>query len=141
MQPASDDRRPGVGVGVFIVKDGKVLFGHRLSKHGYGTWAPPGGKLEFGESWEDCARREVTEETGLEIANIRFLTTTNDVYQDEGVHFVTILVACDWVAGEPEVKEPEKCERWEWVAWDQLPSPLMLVMQHFLETGINPINS
>jgi 8-oxo-dGTP diphosphatase len=63
----------------------------------------PGGHLEHGESFADCAKREALEETGLEIGNIRFLTATNDV-MEEGKHYVTVFVT-GVVVGEK--KEPE----------------------------------
>jgi 8-oxo-dGTP diphosphatase len=59
--------RPRVGIGVIILKNGRVLLGKRKSSHGTGTWHFPGGHLEFGESLEDCSRREVLEETGMKI--------------------------------------------------------------------------
>jgi 8-oxo-dGTP diphosphatase len=61
--------RPKVGVGVFIIKDKKILMGKRINSHGEGTWSLPGGHLEFFETFEDCAKREVMEETGLKISN------------------------------------------------------------------------
>jgi len=45
------DKVPRVGLGVLIIKDGKVLLGRRKGAHGEGTWAPPGGHLECGESF------------------------------------------------------------------------------------------
>ena len=52
-----DREKPGVGVGVIVVKDGKLLLGKRKT-HGKNTWSVPGGWLSFSESWEDCAVRE-----------------------------------------------------------------------------------
>jgi ADP-ribose pyrophosphatase YjhB (NUDIX family) len=57
-----------------------------------GTWALPGGHLEFGESFETCAEREVLEETGLKISDVRFLTAVNSVMGDENKHYVTIFM-------------------------------------------------
>ncbi len=53
--------RPKVGVGVIVVKEGKVLLLQRKNSHGSGTWCFPGGHLEYGESLEECAKREVLE--------------------------------------------------------------------------------
>lgn len=66
-----------------------------------GTLQCPGGHLEFGESFRTTAAREVLEETGLEVGNIKFLTATNDVF-DEGKHYVTIFVTCT-IVGENKV--------------------------------------
>ncbi len=133
-----ETKRPKVGVGVWIVKDGKVLLGKRKNAHGEGAWAAPGGHLEWGESVEDCARRETAEETGIEIANIRYATFTNDVFEAEGKHYVTLAVTADYASGEPRVMEPEKCERWGWFAWDELPEPRFLPLQNLLKQGFRP---
>lgn len=60
---------PQVGVGVLILRDGKVLLGRRKGSHGAGCWSAPGGHLEFGEAVEDCALREALEETGLALSD------------------------------------------------------------------------
>ncbi len=66
----------------------------RLGAHGRGEFAVPGGHLEFGESWEDCAKREVLEETGLQLSNLRFETAVNSVFGDDA-HYVTIFMRGD----------------------------------------------
>lgn len=130
--------RPIVGIGVAIRKDGKVLLGKRCGSHGKGVWSFTGGHLEFGESWEDCARRETSEEAGIEIGNIRFGFLTNDVFKDEGRHSVTIFMLADHVSGLPEVMEPDKFEKWEWFAWDELPEPLFLPIRNAIRSGFDP---
>lgn len=57
-----------------------------------GTWGLPGGHLEFGESFETCATREVLEETGLIIHSLRFLAVVNSVMHAEGKHYAVIFV-------------------------------------------------
>ena len=58
---------PRVGVGVMIVRDGRVLMGRRMSGQRPGWWGWIGGKLEFGETLQECARREAREEAGVEV--------------------------------------------------------------------------
>ena len=118
--------RPLIGVAVIVIKNGKVLLGRRKNAHGDGTWAFPGGHLEFCESIEACARREIFEETGVSITNLRYGPFTNDIFQKEGKHYVTLFVLADYESGEPRVKEPDKCEVWQWHPW---PPP---VKPHFL---------
>lgn len=113
-----------VGIGVFIFKDGKFLMMKRKGAHGAGTWAPPGGHLEFNESFEDTARREVMEETGLTIKNVRFGAVTNDIFATENKHYVTIWLMTDYADGKERILEPEKCTDMKWCSFDELPQPL-----------------
>ena len=86
------DKIPKVGLGVCIVKDNTVLLGKRKNAHGEGSWCFPGGHLEFGESYEECARRETFEEVGLSIKNLQLVTATNDIFPREDKHYVTIYI-------------------------------------------------
>ena len=119
-----EEQRPKVGIAVVIERNNKILLGKRKGSHKSGFWAVPGGHLEFNETLEDCAIREVMEETGLTIKNIRKDTFTNDIMKDEGKHYITCFVRADCENGEPKIMEPDKCEEWGWFDWDNLPSPL-----------------
>ncbi len=130
--------RPKVGVGVCILKEGKVLLGKRKSSHGAGDWHFPGGHLEYGEEPEETAVREVMEETGVKIKNVRFSTITNDVFEKEGKHYITICMIADYDSGEPKVLEPEKAELWDWYKWDELPKPLFLPLKNLVKKGFKP---
>ncbi|MBS3123103.1 NUDIX domain-containing protein [Candidatus Woesearchaeota archaeon] len=132
------EKRPKVGVGVIVIKDRKVLLGKRKNTHGEGHWSYPGGHLEFGESWEECCRREVMEETGIEIKNLRFGTLTNDVFEGEDKHYITICMISDFASGEVKIMEPEKCEEWNWFEWHDLPQPLFLPTINQLKNNFNP---
>lgn len=127
---------PRVGVGVIVLRQGLVLLGLRQGSHGAGTWALPGGHLEFGESVEQCAEREVREETGLEIRSPSQATYSNDLF--EGKHYVTLFVVAHDVAGEPRVLEPDKCSRWEWFRWSKLPQPLFQPLASIHAAGYAP---
>lgn len=126
---ASSSLQVRVGVGAFILKSSRenpenphFLFGKRRNAHGAGTYALPGGHLEFGETPEQCAAREVMEETGLKVSNVQFLTATNDYMPAEGKHYITLFTVCsrDNNDDEPQLLEPDKCEEWEWASWEDL---------------------
>ena len=132
------ERTPRVGVGVLVVRDGRLLLGERLGSHGAGTWAPPGGHLEFGESPDGCARRELLEETGLATTSIEPGPYTSDLFPLEGRHYVTLFVVASGVTGEPGLREPAKCARWEWFAWSDLPAPLFAPLDSLRRQGYVP---
>lgn len=132
------NERPKVGVGVMVLKNGQVLLGKRKNAHGDGAWSFPGGHLEFGEAWADCAARETLEETGVAIKNLRFGTVTNDIFPIEGKHYITLYMVSDYDSGEVTLREPEKCERWEWFSWDQLPEPLFIPIENLLKQNFKP---
>ncbi|MCX6781821.1 MAG: NUDIX hydrolase [Candidatus Magasanikbacteria bacterium] len=133
-----EDKRPKVGVGVIIIKNGRILMGKRKNSHGDGTWSFPGGHLEFNETWEDCAARETMEEAGIKINGIRFGTATNDIFSNEEKHYITIFMLADYDSGEIKIMEPDKCEKWEWFEWGDLPRPLFLPIQNLLRDNYNP---
>ena len=112
-----------VGIGVMIFKDNKVLFGKRKGSHGEGEYAFPGGHLDYMETIEDCAKRETFEETGIEIENIRFQFVAN-VCKYKPKHYLHIGVIVDYKSGEVQLREPDKCENWNWYSLDNLPEPL-----------------
>ncbi|KAH7260910.1 NUDIX hydrolase domain-like protein [Fusarium redolens] len=119
----STEPHPRVGVAALIYnRDGKFLTGKRIGSHGAGTIQLPGGHLDYGESFLACAERETLEETGLKIRAIKHVATTNDVFQTEKKHYITIFVYCEMVDqnAEPQILEPKKCEGWYWKTWDDL---------------------
>ena len=119
----NENQRPKVGIGVTILKEGKVLLGKRKGSHGQGEYAAPGGHLEYLESFEECAKRETFEEAGIEIDNIRFQFLAN-VKRYKPKHYVHIGLIADWKSGQPKAMEPDKCEGWDWYDLDRLPQPL-----------------
>lgn len=128
-----------VGVGVLIVRNAQVLLGKRLGAHGAGTWATPGGHLEFGESVEDCARRETAEETGLALSRVAPAPYTSTVMPDVGRHYVTcFVVATVRDTAVARVVEPDRCEAWAWFAWDALPEPLFAPLHTLVQSGYCP---
>lgn len=86
-----------VGVGVLARHPGTddVLIGKRTVKHGHGSYSFPGGHLEYGEGFVECAARELMEETNLTFQNeardVLLVTTLNNVFPESGKHYVTVL--------------------------------------------------
>src|SRR5262249_6098037 len=129
------------GVGVIIIREGLLLLGRRIGAHGAGTWALPGGHLEFGETIADCARREAKEETGLLVESVAPAPYTNDIMASEGRHYVTLFVQATVGAGDPSVLEPEKRAGWQWFKWRTLPAPLFQPLATLVASGYVPANA
>ena len=133
------EESPKVGIAVFVLKGGKILMLKRKGSHGEGTWALPGGKLEFGESFFDTAIREVEEECGLKVSNPRFVCITNDIFE-EGKHYITVYIATDYVSGEAKIMEKQKASGMGWFNLDKLPQPLFLSTQNLVSNNCFPKN-
>ncbi len=127
---------PQVGVGVLIFRDGKLLLGQRKGSHGAGDWSAPGGHLEFGESPEACARREVLEETGLQLHSVHNGAFVSDVFPAVNRHYITLLMVASDASGEPQLREPDKCAGWHWFAPEALPEPLFAPLQSWLRATV-----
>lgn len=125
--------RASVGVGVIVRKDGDILQIQRQGSHGAGSWSVPGGHIDFGESVEQCAAREVMEETGVTIKNPRFLGYTNDIFEVEGKHYVTLWVEADYDSGEPVITSPRETAFVGWIPVTQLREPRFVPFQNFLD--------
>jgi len=129
---------PRIGVGVIVKRGNKILLGKRKGAHGEGTWCFPGGHLEFKERIGDCAKREVLEETGIKIKNILLGPYTNDFFEKENRHYITLFAMAEYESGKVEIMEPKKCEKWEWFSWDKLPKKLFTPVKNLIKSGYNP---
>jgi 8-oxo-dGTP diphosphatase len=138
MPEQQEKPRPLVGVAVLVKNGDRILLLKRQNVHGAGTWAPPGGHLEFGESFEERATTEVQEETGVQITELKFRVVTNDVFEAEHKHYVTIWFEAKYVSGEPKLNAPHESSDISWFTWDSLPQPLFLPLQHLLEGKTYP---
>jgi len=118
-----------VAITAIVAKDGKYLITRRVKtkKRWPGKWTVPGGRLEVNDyanspkDTEDCwynvlenvVRREVREETGLEIANIDYVTSLATIDSD-GVPLLVISCVADWASGEVVLQEEEP-DRYAWI--------------------------
>ena len=90
-----------VGSAVLVEREGRVLLGKRGKEPAYGSLVIPGGKVELYEDFADTARREIREETGLEITNLRQLGAYQIIDRENENHRVIIYWRADWHGGEP----------------------------------------
>lgn len=130
--------RPKVGLGVYILNAKKqILLLKRKGAHGSGTWCPPGGHLEFGESFFECVKREAKEETNLDLdeASTAIAGVTNDIFEEEGKHYVTISMVARTYRGELKIMEPNKCDEIGWFDLNNLPKPLFVPVQNYLKSN------
>jgi ADP-ribose pyrophosphatase YjhB (NUDIX family) len=97
--------RPVVGVGAIVWRGERVLLIRRGRPPRLGQWSLPGGAQQLGETLEAAIRREVREETGLELASVTFLTTVDLIDRDaEGLvryHYTLLDFTADAAGGDP----------------------------------------
>ena len=140
---------PKVGVGVIVIKetDGKqyIMLHQRKGEHAKGYWGSGGGHLELGESLQEGALRELSEEagSGVQVDDVRFLGVMNFTEMQPN-HYVDISFVARYVTGEPTNNAPEETTDWQWFPLEDLPSPLFPPVKTYLDalkTGQNFFDS
>ncbi|WP_110113509.1 NUDIX hydrolase [Bacillus sp. CGMCC 1.16541] len=113
-----------------------------LQKRHEGSWGLPGGLMELGESFEEVAKREVLEETGLTVENITFLQvfSGSDYFltmpNGDQLYSVTAVYYTKEVSGDLKIDYNESIEM-KYVSMDDLPSELTATNRTFIETYLN----
>lgn len=130
-----------VGIGVMIIKNNRILLGHRITKgedtggiYEPDTWCLPGGKQEYDETIFECAIREVKEETNLTIWNLDVFNAVDDIQSYK--HFVTIQIIARNYSGDIKIMEPNKQDEWKWFSLDKLPEKIYSPSKKFIEAYI-----
>lgn len=132
---------PLATVGVLVVgPSGRLLL---VRTHKWrGRWGVPGGKIEYGETMAQAARREVREETGLELGDIHWAPVQEAVNSPE-FHAAAHFVLLNYVAtsASEEVRLNEEAQEHAWVAPHDalaldLNGPTRVLVRHYLERGL-----
>ena len=107
---------PIIGVGAVIVQNGRVLLVRRDTEPLRGEWSVPGGMLELGEKLRDGVRREVFEETGLDVEPGEVLDVFDSIFTDTlgrtQYHYVLIDYLCQPLSGEARAGSDVSDVRW-----------------------------
>ena len=127
----NENRRPKVGVGVFVQRGEEVLLGLRKGSHGAGTWSIPGGLIEADENVSKAAIRELAEETGIAAKYMTALVapaTLRGFDKSGGSQSYVTLYAHVHIPDtcQAKITEPDKCAEWRWVSMmsPEWPGPL-----------------
>ncbi len=130
----------GVGVDLIIVRGNKVLLGRVSEKWrtAEGEWGPPGGDLNFGETFQKAIERNLQKDLGMKFKSFKIVSVNNNFWLDN--HYINIGVLAE-ADGEPEVKNKEDWERWEWFDLNKLPEklclPAKLTLRSYLENKVS----
>jgi mutator protein MutT len=126
----------GVGVGAIIVdQEGLIFLARRgpKAKNERGLWEFPGGSVEFGETLTQALQREMQEEYGVQISVGRLVDVVDHILPQEHQHWVSPAYVCSLVAGQPYIREPEKCTEIGWFGVDEVPDELTQITRLNLE--------
>jgi 8-oxo-dGTP diphosphatase len=97
--------RPIVGIGIVVLRPGAVLLARRGRPPNLGAWSLPGGAQELGETAEAAARRELAEETGLAVGDLKLAANVDSIHRDPDgrvrFHYTIIDFCARWAGGEP----------------------------------------
>lgn len=127
----SGNSRPAVGVGVVLIEEGRLLLIKRGREPQRGRWAVPGGKVRPGERMKDAARREVREETGLEV-EVGELVWFGEVITDD--HHIVIIDFDGTVLGG-ELRAADDADEARWIPLDEAAAlPLTPTMYDLVDT-------
>ncbi len=113
---------PGVGVGAVVINNNCLLLLKRQGAHGAGEWSVPGGKVDMWEHPFQTAVRETKEETGVVVKAVCSGGWADSQFRQDGLHYVTLWIFCEYISGSPAICEPEKCTDIAWVPLEKVRS-------------------
>jgi 8-oxo-dGTP diphosphatase len=95
---------PVVGVGGVVIRDGRTLLIRRGSPPLMGEWSIPGGRLDLGETIPEGIKRELKEETGIDVRVVELIEVFERIFRDSDgriqYHFVIVDYLCEYGEGE-----------------------------------------
>lgn len=128
--------RPEVCVAVILIDDGRILLLRRADHRSFpGMWCLPGGHIEDGETPEECCRRELAEETGIDCDRFSFARVTH------AGNLVGLVYCGNAWRGEAVNAEPEGHSDVGWFPCDRMPTPLMPILLQLVADGFTDVRT
>ncbi len=90
-------RKPKIAIGGIIIKNNKILLIKRRDDPDRIQWAIPGGKVEINETLEEALKREMKEETGLNVSRGSLMAVTEFI--NTNFHYIILDYECDIISG------------------------------------------
>jgi len=116
--------RPIIGVGGIIFQEDQVLLIKRGMEPSLGQWSIPGGAVHVGETLDEAVRREILEETHLEVEVLTLAKVLDRIFRDPdgrvAYHYVLVDFLCRWKAGE--LRSDSDAQDARFVSLQDLPS-------------------
>ncbi len=123
-----------------VTRGDKVLFGRRKNDTGELCWQLPGGWIEPGESPEQAARREVREETGLELQTLDFVAVTSNLFTPQA-HSISLYFEAECAqTGAVTRVESDHCAGWVWKPWSEVTEDCFLPLRLLKMTDYQPFS-
>lgn len=114
--PRAYPNRPILAVSAAIIRDGRVFIARRARGPALGVWTMPGGMVEAGETLAEALKREIVEETSMEIEPVALAGHREVVVRDDegkvSRHFVIMCFASRWLGGETQLNDELDESRW-----------------------------
>lgn len=110
------NQTPKIGALAVVLHENKVLLVQRNKQPDAGLWGFPGGHVEWGETVQEAAVRELREETGVAAEAMSYIENLDLLLRDgDGLiraHYLLVGVACRYVSGNPVAADDARDARW-----------------------------
>ena len=127
-------KNPKTGVGILLFNDNnQLLLIKRNNKkaEGFGSWAPPGGYVGWGEHFFDASKRETKEEVGIKVNKVQLFSVTNEMLPT--YHSITIWVTAKYNRGNI-IPDNHEVKEYQWCEINNLPRPLFEPFKQLIKT-------
>ena len=124
------------GVGILVIKEGRLLLGKRKNISHSGYLGIPGGNIDIGENITQAGERELEEEVGIIATNSKLSSVTSTYHSDNDQLFFGFCLVVTSFEGNIKNMEPERCEGWGFYDVNDLPENIFAPHQAFIDNHL-----